>query len=323
MIAPPLLVDESRRLATLRELRILDTPPEERFDRLTRLARHLFNVDSALVSLVDINRQWFKSSTGAHASQTPREVSFCAHAIASTTTFVVPDARQDLRFHDNPSVRGDPHVRFYAGCPLSMPNGSRIGTLCLVDSKPREFSLEDIALLSDLAKMAVHELYAVQLATVDELTGIPNRRAFMSLAQKTLDQSRRLQLPVSMLFFDLDRFKEINDHYGHSEGDRALRGFAAALKATFRDADIVGRIGGDEFAVLLFACDDAGAQTAIQRLQESLDVYNQTVVSGCDVHFSAGHVLANASRRCVIEALLTEADAEMYVRKRSKLRFCD
>jgi diguanylate cyclase (GGDEF)-like protein len=320
MIAPPSLVNEAHRLATLRDLHLLDTPPEERFDRLTRLARHLFNVDVAQVSLVDDNRQWFKSSAGSFATQTPREVSFCAHAIASTSTLVVPDARLDQRFHDNPFVSGKPFVRFYAGAPLSMPNGSRVGTLCLVHSLPRAFGKEELARLDDLARMAEQELHAVPLATLDELTGVPNRRAFMTLAQQTLDQCRRQHLPASMVFFDLDDFKEINDCYGHGEGDRALRAFADILQDMSRHQDIVGRIGNDEFAVLLSGCNEADAQSFIAQLQARLSGYNRAACSGYDVLFSAGNVPADTSRRCAVEALLAEADAQMYEGKRTKLK---
>jgi hypothetical protein len=186
MIAPPLLADEARRLATLHHLNILDTAPEQRFDRLTRLAQRLFNVPMALVSLIDNDRQWIKSSAGLAAVQTPRDVSFCGHAIASDVTLVVPDACLDPRFHDNPFVAGEPHVRFYAGCPLVMPNGSRIGTLCVADSQPRDFDKNDVALLSDLARMVEQEICSVQLHSLDDLTGIASRRAFMGLAQKSL-----------------------------------------------------------------------------------------------------------------------------------------
>ena len=320
MIAPPFLVNETHRLATLRELHILDTPPEERFDRLTRLARHLFNVDVAQVSLVDEDRQWFKSSAGSLATQTPREVSFCAHAIASASPLVVPDARLDPRFHDNPFVTGKPFVRFYAGSPLSMPDGSRVGTLCLVHSHPRAFGKEDLARLDDLARMAEQELHAVPLATLDELTGVPNRRAFMALAQQTLDQYRRQRVPATMIFFDLDDFEEINGRYGHGEGDRALRAFADILQDMSRHKDIVGRIGGDEFAVLLSDCSETDAQSFIAQLRTRLSGYNRAACSGYDVLFSAGNVPADTSRRCAVEALLAEADAQMYEGKRKKLR---
>jgi diguanylate cyclase (GGDEF)-like protein len=318
MIAPPPLADEARRLATLRGLNILDTPPEERFDRLTRLAKRLFDVPTALVSLVDEDRQWFKSSAGLAATQTPRNISFCGHAIASDATLLVPDAQLDPRFHDNPLVTGEPHVRFYAGCPLSMPDGSRIGTLCLIDTQPREFGKEDSAILGDLARMAEQEFSAVQLMSLDELTGIPNRRAFKALAQQALNQCHRMKLPASMLFFDLDGFKDINDRWGHGEGDRALVAFASVLKDTFRDSDAVARIGGDEFAVFLWNCPEASAAAASQRLQERLDAHNRAAARGYDIRFSAGQITADTSRHSTVEALLAEADSRMYEHKRSK-----
>lgn len=111
----PKPVDEAARLETLHSLSILDTPPEERFDRLTRLARRLFDVPIALVSLVDENRQWFKSHPGLDATQTSRDISFCAHALLADETMVIQDARNDDRFHDNPLVTGQPGIRFYAG----------------------------------------------------------------------------------------------------------------------------------------------------------------------------------------------------------------
>jgi diguanylate cyclase (GGDEF)-like protein len=318
MIAPPLLADEARRLATLHHLNILDTAPEQRFDRLTRLAQRLFNVPMALVSLIDNDRQWIKSSAGLAAVQTPRNVSFCGHAIASDVTLVVPDACLDPRFHDNPFVAGEPHVRFYAGCPLVMPNGSRIGTLCVADSQPRDFDKNDVALLSDLARMVEQEICSVQLHSLDDLTGIASRRAFMGLAQKSLSQCCRLKLPASMLFFDLDGFKNINDCFGHGEGDRALSAFACLLRDTFCDSAVLGRMGGDEFAVLLWNCSATNAVAAVQRLQAKLNAYNRATARGYDICFSAGLAAADIWRRCVVEALLAEADDRMYEQKRSK-----
>ena len=143
--------DERTRLETLRSLKLLDTSPSERFDRLTRIARRMFGVPVSLVSLVDDNRQWFKSRQGLDATETPRDISFCGHAILGDDIFIVPDATKDNRFVDNPLVTDDPNIRFYAGVPLVVSNGSKIGTLCIIDEKPREFSEEDLELLRDLA----------------------------------------------------------------------------------------------------------------------------------------------------------------------------
>ncbi len=152
--------DEAGRLAALRQLAILDTEPEERFDRITRLAAQMFKVPIALVSLVDENRQWFKSHTGLSAKQTSRDESFCAHAILHTQALVVPDALCDDRFADNPLVKSNPNVRFYAGQPIAAPDGSLIGTLCVIDHMPRKFGDEDIKALGDLAAMVERELDA-------------------------------------------------------------------------------------------------------------------------------------------------------------------
>jgi two-component system CheB/CheR fusion protein len=151
--APPALLDETRRLRSLKTLRILDTIPEERFDRITRLACRAFNVPIALVSLVDRDRQWFKSKQGIDASETNREISFCGHTIAEEGPLVVLDALRDARFADNPLVTGPPNIRFYAGQPVHGPDGSRIGTLCLIDREPRTLTQEEFKLLADLAAM--------------------------------------------------------------------------------------------------------------------------------------------------------------------------
>jgi hypothetical protein len=156
----PVPPDEPRRLAALRRLHVLDTPPEERFDRLTRLAQRLFEVPIAFVSLVDADRQWFKSRQGIAAPQTSREMAFCAHAILQPEALVVPDAVEDPRFADNPLVTDDPRIRFYAGHPLSAQDGSRVGTLCIVDHRPRALGEADLAALRDLARLVEEELAA-------------------------------------------------------------------------------------------------------------------------------------------------------------------
>jgi signal transduction histidine kinase len=150
--------NEKDRLAALRELAILDTPFEEAYDRITRLAARLFRVPIALISLVDEGRQWFKSCHNFAARESGRELSFCAHAILSESVTVVPNALQDRRFADNALVTGSPGVRFYAGAPLKSPGGFNLGTLCIVDTVPRDFSDDEAATLKDLAAVVTDEL---------------------------------------------------------------------------------------------------------------------------------------------------------------------
>ncbi len=150
---------ENQRLAELRRYAILDTPPEQRFDRITALAARLFGAPMALVSLVDEHRQWFKSRQGVEQRETARDISFCTHAIGGDEVLVVPDATQDERVATSPLVTGDPQIRFYAGAPLISSGGFRVGTLCIMDRAPREsFSETDAANLADLAAMVVDEL---------------------------------------------------------------------------------------------------------------------------------------------------------------------
>ena len=173
--------NEPERIAALHGLGILDTPPDERFDRITRTAKRLFGVEIVLISLVDVNRQWFKSCIGLPERETPRAISFCAHAILSDDILVIPDAREDPRVATNSNVTGPPYIRFYAGKPLRGPSGHNLGTLCVVDTSPREFSQEDRAALADLAAIAEAEFEAVLLreAVVDLHVAEAQLRAIM------------------------------------------------------------------------------------------------------------------------------------------------
>ncbi|GEK09629.1 GAF domain-containing protein [Pseudoalteromonas peptidolytica] len=144
--------NEQERVAALKDLVILDTEPEESLDRVTRFTAHIFDVPIALISLVDTDRQWFKSRFGLDARETERDISFCGHAILEDTIFVVHNALEDPRFCDNLLVQGDPHIRFYAGAPLKLSSGFTIGTICIIDVEPREFTQADCGILQQLAQ---------------------------------------------------------------------------------------------------------------------------------------------------------------------------
>jgi PAS domain S-box-containing protein len=165
--SPP--TNESQRLAALYGLRLLDSPPDERFDRITRLAARLLNVPIAMVTLIDRDRQYNLSHHGFEIKEHSRDRSFCAHAILDRRPLIVPDTQADTRFSDNPFVTGDPHVRFYAGEPLTAPDGSVVGTLCVVDRQPRVPSEEDLQLLHDLAQLAQMELMPENVKSVFEI----------------------------------------------------------------------------------------------------------------------------------------------------------
>jgi sigma-B regulation protein RsbU (phosphoserine phosphatase) len=190
MIEAPIHENDAERVASLRALQLLDTPPEERFDRITRLLQHMFKVPMAYLSLVDEERQWFKSACGMNRSQTPRSVSFCGHAIHSDAPLVVSDAARDSRFSDNPLVTGDPGIRFYAGFPLKGPGGHNVGTLCIADRRPRHLESADVRMLREMAQIVESELNLVEtvelqreLLTVREQAAEANRQKAEYLSQ--------------------------------------------------------------------------------------------------------------------------------------------
>ena len=315
MIKPDICPNEKERLATLRSLDVLDSQAEERFDRLTRMAKRMFDVPIAIVSLVDENRQWFKSCIGLSASETSREASFCGHSILGNDVFIVPNALEDPRFFDNPLVLDAPNIRFYAGCPLTV-NNHRLGTLCIIDQTPRDFDHEDVEVLKDLALMVERELEAIQLATLDELTDLSNRRGFLLLAKHSLLLSIRQKLPTVLIYMDLDEFKPINDTFGHIEGDAALVTFANLMKLHFRDSDVFARLGGDEFVALLSSTSVKEAEEVIERFQMSLNEHNRKENRGYELSFSYGIIEFNQNKHTTVEELLDAGDSLMYESKK-------
>ncbi|MEK9953518.1 MAG: GAF domain-containing protein [Curvibacter sp.] len=162
MIPAPIPADDAERLAALRQLLILDTPPEERFDRIVEFATREFDLPRATITLVDTDRQWFKARVGVGVCETERATSFCGHAVARRDFLVVEDARRDERFHDNPWVLADNPIIFYAGAPLVLPSGHAVGTLCVYGPEPRRFDELDLAILGTLRDLCVEELLAHQ-----------------------------------------------------------------------------------------------------------------------------------------------------------------
>jgi adenylate cyclase len=154
----PLPDDEAARLADLKDCAILDTPPESAYDDLTKLASHICSTPIALVSLVDSDRQWFKAKVGLDATQTPRDLAFCAHAILEPDILVVPDATADARFADNPLVVGNPNIRFYAGAPLVTALGHGLGTLCVIDREPRNLDPAQVEALRVLTRQVIAQI---------------------------------------------------------------------------------------------------------------------------------------------------------------------
>ena len=215
-IAPPPL-NEAARLCFLASLNILDTPPEESFDRITRLTRTVLGVPIALVSLVDLNRQWFKSCQGLDVAETSRDIAFCAHALHVDEALVIPDAEADPRFADNPLVTGTPHIRFYAGVPLRFADGLTVGTLCALDTGPRALTDEQLHSLRDLARIVERELMQRSLAIDARVVEQAQRRAQTSSEAQFRAVFR--ETPSGEAILDLDgRFLEVNREFCEISG---------------------------------------------------------------------------------------------------------
>lgn len=445
-ILPPIPEDDTARVAHLCDLGLLDSPPEPVFDRLTAIAREHLGTGQALVSLVDANRQWFKSVAGPlEARQTPRRDAFCAWAILAEEPMVVEDAAADPRFADNPLVLGEPFIRFYAGAPIRS-GAHTIGTLCVLDRQPRRLDdagrrllaqLADTAAeiiglrrrdeeriaIGDMLDAAVEEAYLFDVhadrvvyanagglqrigcgdeeigrlgparlspaydrrnlvriidalrggkpsvviecehlrrdgsrypvetrfvravrdgrlsdrllvviarditarkeaerelayrAHHDNLTGLANRYLLEDRFEAARRRLRRKGAMIGIALIDLDRFKEVNDTWGHDAGDAVLMRVAGLMGAAVRPSDTVARVGGDEFVVLLDDLDEAAQAAAIcDRLRAALA---GIVVDGLPpgvVSASIGHAVATDAS-VTLEALMKLADSRMYADK--------
>lgn len=304
--------DEASRLSELRSLTLLDTAPEERYDRFTRLAKRAFNVPFAMLSFVDENREWFKSRQGIDASELPRQGSFASEAIKHDDIMVVQDATRDARFAE---YAHDSGIKFYAGCPIKTHRGFTVGTLAIADTTPRVFGKEDHACLQDLAAMIEEELAVQTIANIDDLTSLFNRRGFMGVGEHAIAICKRMRKPATMMFFDLDGFKQVNDNYGHAEGDKVLKNIGSLLLSVFRNSDIVARMGGDEFCVLLTGTDTKHIERPLANLTESLEVQNNQ--TPYDIGYSVGVVEYEDRHESIIK-LMDEADHRMYEHKRTR-----
>ena len=251
--------NEARRLMTLHGLGILDTPREDRFDRYTRIAAQTFGTPMALISLVDQDRQWFKSTVGLDVDETPRDISFCAHAILGDAVFEVRNARRDPRFRDNPLVLESPNIRFYAGAPLKASNGDKLGTLCVIDSEPRQLSSDEMTRLGDLADMVVGEM----LKRRDAVSARPDCAAEPVTAVDFFD-AIPAEPGSTVLLFDIDDV--LTSHGDANSAVCPAEVFTHLLQDHFPTAASIAHVGDYHFCVLLAADEDFDEVRAINHL---------------------------------------------------------
>ncbi len=336
MIEPSLSPDEPKRLEALKQTRLVGSPLDERFERITRLAQRLLHTPIAAISLLAADRQWFKSIQGLCVTQTSRAVSFCGHTILQDDVMVVPDAKKDERFADNPLVIGDPNIAFYAGAPIRSADGSNIASLCVIDREPREFSYDDAQILRDLAMLAEQEFKAAmeeaaqrelmdevdsvrRESQVDGLTRVWNRKSIFSLLSSELSRAERAKRGLGVIMSDIDHFKKINDTYGHAAGDEVLRQAAKRMLGAIREGDALGRYGGEEFMLVLTECHGLeGAKVVAERIRERfVEGPFITAFGEIPVTVSLGLVYCEPVAGVDEQAMTQKADALLYQAKRN------
>lgn len=327
------------RVAAVRDTGLLDTPPEESFDRLTRLAARLTGAPVTFVSLLDFSRDFYKSAFGlGEPLNTTRQLegrSFCHYAMVSDGPLVLPDVTQLAGFCDVPTVRSL-GVRAYAGIPLVTAQGHVLGSFCAVDFEPRQWTETDIEVLVELAHSAMREIQLrkavrdsdalnlrlqeqlrrvdelnkalAELATKDSLTGLFNRRAFDHSLALELAIVERRNSPLSLLMLDVDHFKRINDSLGHAAGDEVLKQIGCILSAGARVIDVVARVGGEEFAILLPNTNMPDAVDVAERMRVAVSQAPWSQASSATVSVGVA-TLMGGENAC---GLYARADAALY-----------
>ena len=307
MQAPETPENEEERTRAIDKLGILYSPSEARFDRITRLASRHFGVQTALVSFVYKETQWFKSLQGLKAFSTERKVSFCSHAILQNTALIVENALLDSRFKDNPLVREGPRVRFYAGHPVKNTQGVMLGTLCLMDSVPRAFSRDDIDDLRDFAKLVENEINKTRKDNVlnrfiqalnehqralliDPIVGSWNRRGFESLLDKELEHARTKGHTLGLVSVKLSSLDLILDRYGHDRVVDFTKFTASLIRDCLPAAGSVGSLGADAFLAICPSVTQASFNALITEIKqrfESTMLTTQGIKALVDVEINA------------------------------------
>lgn len=225
-------------------------------------------------------------------------MAFCSHAIVHDEVMVVPDARADERFRSNPLVFADPHIRFYAGAPLQTPEGHNLGTLCVIDREPRDLSPEQRELLHRLAQLAMRELELRRLAHLCPVTGLPTRHTFLTIGERELARARRDQHPLSLLLFDVDNLRLINNRWGHAAGDQALTDVVQLARTFLQDEDFAARLGDGEFALLLVGIERDQAMALADGLRTAVaHLSGVHTHSDFHLHISGGLTVLSPSDR--------------------------
>lgn len=313
---------EEHRLAAVLRYDILDSGPEAEFDRVVRLTAQICEAPMAVLSFHDRERAWFKANQGFPYEELPRQAALCRHVVRYDHFCLAADTLAQDPFMRERLVLQAPHLRFFAGAPLRSPDGYVLGALSVYDTQPRpEFGPAEVQAIEDLAEVALDLLHLrianrhlAEMATIDELTGVANRRRFLELAEAELVRSVRYDTPVSLVLIDLDGFKQINERIGNAGGDAALRHAATVFGLVARRPDIVGRVGGAEFAVIMPQTNALDAARGAERLRERL-IRSPFNWCGIDVPLAASFGVAEGTNVSSVEHWIDRAERALYAAK--------
>ena len=331
MPAAPFPVNEIKRLVAVQKVRLFGTPAEERFDKITRHARRMFDVPLAIIDIVGEKMAWLKSVQGSDVDfEAPRALSYCHYTVLKDEVCLIPDARNDPRVSDNPYAST---FIFYAGVPLKF-DGHDVGVLCIAANEQRTMTEEQLDALRDLASLAEHELEVGALsesqlrlaasneelrmkARVDVLTRVWNRGAIHEIAACELEDGHCRGASTGIARLDIDHFKLVNDTYGHAAGDEGLRVISRRLRAAMRPTDAVGRYGGEEFLLVLPNVTSDSLPLACERIRRAISSEPATLEGGpIGVTCSMGYALAQGGTE-LLDTLVQSADSGLFKAKRS------
>lgn len=327
---------QTLQIADLHTLDIFYTPLEARFDRITRLARKAMCVRVAAITLVNAERQWFKSIDGWDMRELTRSQSLCLQTISKREPVVIEDMRKDSEYSSHPLVTAGPKFRFYAGFPLVNAYGIVVGTFCVYDTRPRSITPSDMQSFRDAGESAQKELLINDLqkaqnelvtklgaarrqASIDELTRVWNRRGGLELLNEMLELANRESRDLAACMLDLDTFKTVNDEFGHGPGDQVLRKVAALIVGCLRSDDIVCRYGGDEFLLVLADTGWDGLHAITERMRERVSEFPiETREGSVKMTVSVGAAFKKAGRGPVTREMLVRlADEALFSAKRT------
>lgn len=314
------------KLAQLPESSFFCTPIEERFERITRLARRVLKVPVAAITFLNEEKQWFKSVSGWAVTEIPNSQSFCPITLAAGKMTIFEDTLQEANLSQHPLVTTGPQFRFYAGHPIMDESETISGTFCVFDQKPRQFSTADRASLIDLAEITQREIFSERMKSahsslmsklgiarresmMDPLTRLWNRRGAGVMIKAALETANEQNSSVGIAVVDLDNFKQINDTYGHQVGDEVLRKTALRLIQSVRTDDSVCRIGGDEFLLIMKDADSIVASATTHRMRAMVaEAPVKTRQGPITITTSVGYTVRSGSEDESVDEIIERAD---------------